>query len=86
MNPIGQAFPVINRAYAFSSYFDQVPWFRSLTFLRCIFGGAEFWAPITQRDLAREINSAREARQNFAGIRSYTRIKHPLFKAKSERA
>ena len=23
MNPIGQAFPVINRAYAFSSYFDQ---------------------------------------------------------------
>ena len=25
MNPIGQAFPVINRAYAFSSYFDQPP-------------------------------------------------------------
>ena len=23
MNPIGQAFPVINRAYAFRSYFDQ---------------------------------------------------------------
>ena len=25
MNPIGQAFPVINRDYAFSSYFDQPP-------------------------------------------------------------